>query len=340
MKKTVALLLLCLLLGMNILPAAAAPSRLNLPPLETNEATFTAACKAAKWTPPTDYALEGFARAEFNNDSQTDMVVSMLKKGGRQRILVVFLSHGKEHQVLVNPYALPDTDAGGVWGDPLAGIQANEEGITLYIYGGSDDHYACVYSFSLVGNTFTLSTLTVLRWHTFLTDATWDVFNYAMGTYTRNRATIEAEEYTTLEQTASRTFDAQRYGPTLAAFQYATFPTDWASFEQWMHAPMPTAQPSATARRTHRPSPTATPSPTQAALVQCPTCGQWMTQYEYARHVCMPAPVQCPYCGQWMTPAEYARHNCLPQLVRCDVCGGWYEEGNVFRNHICMPGGF
>ena len=22
-------------------------------------------------------------------------------------------------------------------------------------------------------------------------------------------------------------------------------------------------------------------------------------------------------------------------LVQCEFCGGWYEEGNVFRNHVC-----
>lgn len=25
-----------------------------------------------------------------------------------------------------------------------------------------------------------------------------------------------------------------------------------------------------------------------------------------------------------------------PQMAKCDICGGWYEEGNVFRNHICV----
>lgn len=25
-----------------------------------------------------------------------------------------------------------------------------------------------------------------------------------------------------------------------------------------------------------------------------------------------------------------------PQIVKCDICGGWYEEGNVFRNHLCV----
>ncbi|MDO5844582.1 MAG: SH3 domain-containing protein [Methanocorpusculum sp.] len=25
----------------------------------------------------------------------------------------------------------------------------------------------------------------------------------------------------------------------------------------------------------------------------------------------------------------------MPLMVQCEICGGWYEEGNIFRNHVC-----
>ena len=41
------------------------------------------------------------------------------------------------------------------------------------------------------------------------------------------------------------------------------------------------------------------------------------------------APASSASSGSGSTPAA--------NLVYCDFCGKWYEEGNVFRNHIC-PG--
>lgn len=73
---------------------------------------------------------------------------------------------------------------------------------------------------------------------------------------------------------------------------------------------------------------------------------------------------QCPYCGQWFSTEPdgdlwnpYDRHlleerdssqsgepayeepsyeeTTDGEMVQCPDCGNWYEEGNIFRNHIC-----
>lgn len=73
---------------------------------------------------------------------------------------------------------------------------------------------------------------------------------------------------------------------------------------------------------------------------------------------------QCPYCGEWYSTAPdgdlwnpYDRHvleerdslqadeqtyeypqdagAAAAEMVQCPDCGNWYEEGNIFRNHIC-----
>ncbi len=73
---------------------------------------------------------------------------------------------------------------------------------------------------------------------------------------------------------------------------------------------------------------------------------------------------QCPYCGQWFSTEPdgdlwnpYDRHvleerdsqqseeqiyedpdgaeSTQAEMVQCPDCGNWYEEGNIFRNHIC-----
>jgi len=54
----------------------------------------------------------------------------------------------------------------------------------------------------------------------------------------------------------------------------------------------------------------------------------------------MPVTVQCPACGGWFEEGNVFRnHICIaatqPERVQCPACDGWFEEGNVFRNHIC-----
>ena len=63
--------------------------------------------------------------------------------------------------------------------------------------------------------------------------------------------------------------------------------------------------------------------------------------------------VYCDFCGKWYEEGNVFRNHVCPardaayaaqsdydssdDLVYCEYCGQWYEPGNVFRNHIC-PG--
>lgn len=105
----------------------------------------------------------------------------------------------------------------------------------------------------------------------------------------------------------------------------------------------------------------------QQEMAQCPFCGEWFSTAEkedgslndYRFHTQIEVEnrhyTQCPICGDWFStvesdgePSEYMLHQIdevemswVPEstenMVQCEFCGGWYEEGNVFRNHIC-PG--
>ena len=50
--------------------------------------------------------------------------------------------------------------------------------------------------------------------------------------------------------------------------------------------------------------------------------------------------VQCPDCGEWFEEGNVYRNHICPArsetpYVQCPDCGGWFEEGNEYRNHIC-----
>lgn len=103
-------------------------------------------------------------------------------------------------------------------------------------------------------------------------------------------------------------------------------------------------------------------------MQQCPYCGEWYSTVPdgdlwnpYDRHVLeerdsaqgeeqtyeYPDPeetadgemVQCPDCGNWYEEGNVFRNHVCEgreaEMVQCPDCGNWYEEGNVFRNHIC-----
>lgn len=111
-------------------------------------------------------------------------------------------------------------------------------------------------------------------------------------------------------------------------------------------------------------------------MQQCPYCGEWFSTAPdgdlwnpYDRHVLEERDssqdegqtygypdegetagemVQCPDCGNWYEEGNVFRNHICEgktypdegetadgEMVQCPDCGNWYEEGNVFRNHVC-----
>lgn len=306
--------------------------------LETDAGVFQLACDAAGFAVPHGYRLEGFRRADFNGDARVDIVASLRHNDGPQRYLVLLLSADTLYEATLCPAALPDVDTGGLLGDPLAGIAATPDGITLYTHSGSDWHCMASYYFVLYEGAFHLSALSVLRWHDFLPEGTYEIFNYDQGRYTSSVATMDGRDYSVGGITVQRPFAVGR-GPRLDDFNCAAFPTAYDDLLFSLAFPAATPTPEATDAPTHRATqrPQNTASPTAEAMTRCESCGLWMTTADFAAHTCNQPPVQCPQCGQWFASADFATHHCALAVVQCPQCGNWYEEGTVFRNHICNP---
>ncbi len=76
-----------------------------------------------------------------------------------------------------------------------------------------------------------------------------------------------------------------------------------------------------------------------------------MNGYVYEKYLSWTAPaqpvpevnyVQCPDCGGWFEEGNVYRNHICPgryygddDMVLCPYCNQWYEAGNVYRNHIC-----
>lgn len=115
----------------------------------------------------------------------------------------------------------------------------------------------------------------------------------------------------------------------------------------------------------------------EESMQQCPYCGEWFSTAPdgdlwnpYDRHLLEERDtsqaeeqayeypddgetadgelVQCPDCGNWYEEGNVFRNHICEgrtypdegetadgEMVQCPDCGNWYEEGNVFRNHIC-----
>ncbi len=113
------------------------------------------------------------------------------------------------------------------------------------------------------------------------------------------------------------------------------------------------------------------------SMQQCPYCGEWFSTAPdgdlwnpYDRHLLEERDssqteeptyteptyeettdaemVQCPDCGNWYDEGNVFRNHICEgktypndgetadgEMVQCPDCGNWYEEGNVFRNHVC-----
>lgn len=316
--------------------------------LETDTDLFELICSLTQWSVPEGYQMEGFLRTDLNDDTITDVIISLTGKDDHRRMLVVMMSCESGYQIFKNENALPDKNN---MQDSFAGINAGQDFIALYTQGTNAVAYENEYVFTRNGSQFPLKSISSLQWQPASGEAVQSKFDFQTGQFVLANGVVRDDQFIASDEDTKHEFSRDAFLSTLDTFGMDAMPITWDDFMSVAGIQEETVEriycnacgqsfTTGDQFRNHQCMQEVTPE-----LFVCNTCGKQFVGVEaFENHTCVNDIVQtivCSVCGtNFYDNDAYKQHVCVSypeeNLVYCDVCYQWYAEGDAFRNHSCI----